>query len=361
MKRIIFTLTNDLTYDQRMSKICNSLAQNGFDVLLVGFKKKSSVSLSKKIYRQKRLSLFFERGPLFFIEATARLFFFLLFSKSDIICADDLDTALPVLFASALRNKKRVFDAHELFCDMHDVVTRPRIRIIWKKIERFVQPKFPVGYSANADYAAQYKKMYGVNYFTIVNCPRLVDTDIFNKKKENLLLYQGAVERGRGFEQLIPAIKNMNVQLLVCGDGKYMDELKQLAINENVLHKIIFAGYIVPEKLPEYNHEAYIGMNVNDGFGASFYYSLTNRFFDYMHAGIPQIANNNPQNKLINDQYEIAILVDEITVEAVQSAIIKLLTDKDLHARLQQNCFQARQIYNWQNEEKKLIEFYSKL
>jgi len=344
-----------------MNKICTSLAQNSFDVLLVGFKKKASLPLQPKPFKQKRLFHFFEKGFLHFAEANLRLFFFLLFKKCDIICADDLDTALPVFFATGIRNKQRVYDAHELFCEMHDIVTRPRIHAFWKRIEKFVQPKFALGYAANADYARLYETMYPVHYFTLVNCPLLINEPVDINKQKNILIYQGAIERGRGFEQLIPAMKNLDVQLLVCGMGKCVDEMLQLAAGEDVAHKINFAGFVAPEDLPAYTRSAAIGMNVNDGFGASFYYSLTNRFFDYMHAGIPQIANNNPENRRINNEFEIAVLIDDLQPGTIANAINLLLNDKDLYSRLQQNCLKAREVYNWQNEEKKLVGFYKSL
>ncbi|ANI89828.1 hypothetical protein A9P82_11320 [Arachidicoccus ginsenosidimutans] len=344
-----------------MNKICSSLAKAGFDVELVGFKKKKSVPLTQKIFGQKRLASFFEKGPLFFAETNIRLFFYLLFKKCDILCADDLDTALPVLFSSKIKDKTRVFDAHELFCEMHDIISRPSIYKIWKSIEKFAQPKFRLGYTENGGYASEYKKMYGVDYFIVMNSPLLQPKEINENKNKKLLIYQGAIERGRGFEGLIPAMRNIDAQLVVCGNGRYFDEVKMNAAKENVAGKIDFKGFVKPENLRTYTDEAYIGLNMNDNLGASFYYSLTNRFFDYMHAGIPQVSMNYPENKKINDQYEIAVLIDDLQPETIANAINRLLNDKELYNRLQQNCLKAREVYNWENEEKKLIAFYSSI
>src|SRR5690606_38623689 len=129
--------------------------------------------LGEKKFKQHRLGLFFQKGPLFFMETNLRLFFYLLFHRADILVADDLDTALPVLFASVFRRSTRVFDAHELFCEMHDIISRPRIYKIWKAIERFCQPRFPLGYTENEGYAKAYKEMYGVEYFIVMNSPYL--------------------------------------------------------------------------------------------------------------------------------------------------------------------------------------------
>jgi hypothetical protein len=149
MNRIYFTVTNDLSYDRRMNRICNSLATAGYSAVLVGRKLPDSIPLSPKTYQQKRLSCFFNKGRLFYAEFNLRLFFYLLFKKMDAICCIDLDTILPALYISNLKKVKRVYDAHELFCEMKEVVTRPKIYKAWKRIEKFTVPKFIFGYTVS--------------------------------------------------------------------------------------------------------------------------------------------------------------------------------------------------------------------
>ena len=139
MKRLVFTVTNDLNYDQRMIRICTSLSNSGYKVLLIG--RKSSTPLIKKQFSQKRLYCFFNKGKLFYIEYNLRLFFYLLFAKCDLICAIDLDTIIPCYLASVLKKKRRVYDAHELFCEMKEVVSRPAIFRVWKFIEKNLRSK----------------------------------------------------------------------------------------------------------------------------------------------------------------------------------------------------------------------------
>src|SRR4249920_3872687 len=104
-----------------MHRICSSLSKNGFDVLLVGRKLKSSIRLGTDNdyhgypYQQKRLQPLFTKGKLFYLEYNIRLFFWLLFKKFDIVCGVDLDTILPCYFVSRMKKKKCVYDAHEIF------------------------------------------------------------------------------------------------------------------------------------------------------------------------------------------------------------------------------------------------------
>ena len=82
MKRIVFTVTNELNYDQRMIRICTSLVEAGYDITLIGHKKKISPAPEPKKYKQKRLFTFLKKGFGFYAEYNIRLFFCLLFAKA---------------------------------------------------------------------------------------------------------------------------------------------------------------------------------------------------------------------------------------------------------------------------------------
>lgn len=355
--RICFTVTNDLNFDQRMIRICTSLARNGYIVTLIGRLKKNSPDLVQQAFSQKRLYCFFQKGKWFYMEYNIRLFFFLLFRKMDIICAIDLDTILPCYFISVLRNKKRVYDAHELFCEMKEIVSRPTIYKIWKRIEKFAVPEFSKGYTVNQLIADEFKKMYHVNY-DVIRSITVKQTLEIPEKKERYILYQGAVNEGRGFETLIPAMAFVDCKLIICGNGNFFEQAKQLVLDFNVSDKIIFKGMLLPGELRQITQNTYIGITLFEKDGLSNYLSLANRFFDYMHAAVPQVCMNFPAYQSINQDIQVAVLIDDLTVKAVQEAINYLLSDENVYNRIQDNCIQAREKYNWQNEAVKLLNFY---
>ncbi len=357
---IFFTLTTDISYDQRMIRICTSLAQAGYTITLVGRKMKSSIPLDEQVFIQKRINCYFEKGKLFYAEYNIRLFFFLLFKKMDCIVAIDLDTIMPCYFISNIKKIKRVYDAHELFCEMKEIATRPAIYKFWKKIENYAIPKFPSGYTVNQPIADEFKKMYAVNYAVIRNIALLRQL-LFEPKTEKFILYQGAVNEGRSFETLIPAMQEVDSKLIICGDGNFMEQAKQLVITYNLHHKVFFKGKIQPDELRTITQQAYIGVTLFDDEGLSNYYSLANRFFDYLHAGIPQLCVDYPVYKEINIQQAIAVLVNDISASNLAAQLNNLLHNKVLYTEIQQNCIKAREIFNWQTEEKKLLEFYKQL
>lgn len=361
--KLVFTVINDLNYDQRMIRICTSLADMGYDVTLVGIRRKQSEALVPRPYRQKRLPVLAEQGPLFYLSYWFVLFCYLLRKKADVICAIDLDTILSVLYASKIKGCKRVYDAHEIFTEMKEVVTRPDRKKFWEWVAQHSIPQFPNGYTVG-NYCAQYlKEHYGVDYPVITNASRLLSlNELPDREEKPFILYQGAVNQGRCFEELIPAMQWVDVPLLVCGQGNFWEQAQELAKKYNVAHKITFRGWVSPDELRSITPKASIGLILLDDKSQNNIFSLANRVFDYMHAAVPQLSMNFPEYKAINEQYEIALLLDApLTPESIAQGINRLLSDKELYNRLVHNSLKAREVFNWQANEKILGAFYQKL
>jgi glycosyltransferase involved in cell wall biosynthesis len=361
-----------------MIRICSTLVKQGYTVTLVGRELKESAILQQQAFIQKRLYCFFTKGPLFYAEYNLRLFFWLLFKKADCICAIDLDTILPCLFASQLKGTKRVYDAHELFCEMKEIVTRPSRYKMWKWIEQFTVPKFKDGYTVCEPIAKEFEKMYGVKYEVVRNVPaekkskfqnpNVTEQDTRNKAQEEpinkpktFFLYQGAVNEGRSFETLIPAMKNVDAPLHIYGDGNFMEQTKKLIASNQLQEKVLLNGKLKPGELKNITAEAYAGITLFENNGLSNYLSLANRFFDYIQAGIPQLCVDYPAYRQINDQFGIALLITDTKEENIAKGLNLLLSDDVLYAQLKENCKKAATILNWQEEEKILIQFYNEL
>lgn len=361
VKIITCTVTNDLNFDQRMIRICTSLQQAGYQVRLVGRKKKNSKPLEEKAFTQKRLPCFFQKGKLFYIEYNLRLFLYLLFVKSDVFCAIDLDTILPNLWVSKLRSKLRVYDAHELFCEMEEIVSRPIIHKIWKGIEKYAVPQFQHGYTIGDCYAKEFANAYQVHYEVIRNATVLKPFDPKKKSTKDYILYQGAVNEGRSFETLIPAMKEVNCKLIVCGEGNFFDQAKDLVLQHGLSDKISFMGYVEPSRLQHYTENALIGITLFTNAGKSNFLSMANRFFDYMHHAVPQLCVNFPEYKKVNATFEIACLIDDTSSLTISTALNNLLNNPTALAAMRENCLKAREVYCWQQEAKKLVSFYRQL
>jgi len=361
MTKILFTVTNDLTYDQRMDRICSALAGAGFEITLVGRKKSDSKELTKKKYQQYRLQCHFEKGKLFYIEFNIRLFFYLLFSPVDIISSIDLDTILPGFLVSKVRNKKFVYDAHEYFTEVIEVVSRPNVKRFWERIERFVLPKIKYAYTVSESLQKEFEKKYPIKFEVIRNVPLLEDNDNNDVLvKEKVLIYIGAVNQGRGLELLLEVVKEVNCKLWICGKGDVYQDLIVKSKSLGIDDWVTFYGYVLPEELRKITKQAYVGYLLLEKESLSYYYSLANKFFDYVHAGIPQLVINFPEYQVINQQYEVALLTD-LTKDSIKQNLKKLWEDEALYTRLKNNTARAKLEFNWQKESKKLIDIYKRL
>jgi glycosyltransferase involved in cell wall biosynthesis len=345
-----------------MQRICNSLASNGYDVLLVGRNADKKANPANQNFQIKRLNCIITKGLFYYLEFNTRLFLFLLSTKADCYCAIDLDTILPVYFVSIFKGKKKVYDAHELFTEQKEIVTRKNIHRFWMAVEKFALPKFQHGYTVNDFIKEEFERRYKVKYEVIRNLPlKNIQYSISNNQYSNFIIYQGGVNEGRCFETLIPAMKHINCKLVICGEGNFYEQTKQLINENNVEKKIELQGYVSPNELKLLTPQALLGLTLFENKGLNQYYSLSNRFFDYIMAGIPQVCVNYPEYKKINDEFEIAYLIDDTSETTLMNAITVLIDDKILYNKLQQNCIKAREILNWNNEEKKLINFWKNI
>jgi glycosyltransferase involved in cell wall biosynthesis len=356
-----------------MQRICGSLAKNGYQVLLVGRSIKGQPALSEQPFEQHRLRCWSSKGPLMYLEFNLRLLLFLLFRPTDLFCAIDLDTILPVYFASLIRGKKRVYDAHEYFTQQKEVMSRPAIQKIWKAIEAFSLRRFPLGYTVNHWIAGAFQAEYGVNYAVVRNLPRLTDAAKAMANGEVLpigkpspqasgeqpfFIYQGAVNHGRCFETLIPAMQEVATALRIYGTGNFINETLSI-INKQLLdNKVSVINPQEPAILQRITPEAFAGITLFEAQGHNQYHSLANRFFDYMMAGIPQLCVDYPEYRAINQEWEIALLIADTQPQTIAAGMNKLLADSVLYLRLKQNCLKARTVLNWESEEQVLLAFY---
>lgn len=358
METLIFTVTNDLSHDQRMIRICSSLAGAGYAVTLVGTKNKRSVPVKADRYRVHQIPTLFQKGFGFYAIYNIRLFIYLLFKKADLICCIDLDSMPAVWLASTLKRCKKVYDAHEYFSQQKEVISRPGVYRVWYWIERKLMPKFKQGYTVSNSIALAFKKNYAVDYAVIRNLPVLKTLPGVRVSAERFILYQGAVNQARGLEYLIPAMKLVPARLMICGDGNFSKTIKEMVRANNLEDKVLLRGMQLPQALEEVTREAYIGLNLVENNGLNQYYSLANKFFDYIQCGLPQVTMNFPEYSAINEKFEVAVLIDDLEPVTIAKAINNLLQDEKKYTYLQEQCLLARQALNWQIEEKKLLAFY---
>ncbi len=353
--KVTVSVTNDLVTDQRVHKVCQSLTKEGYEINLVGRILPDSKPINRA-YKTHRMRLLFRKSFLFYAEYNIRLFFYLLFTKTDILLSNDTDSLAANYLVSRIRKKKIIFDAHEMFPEVPEVVNRPFVKKVWTKIEDWIFPKLKNSYTVCQSIADIYNERYNMSMQVIRNIPfadkKQTNPAPIQKGDKKVILYQGAVNVGRGIEWIIDTMPYLDdFVFYVIGDGDLLESLKEKVQAQNLSDKVIFMGKIPFEELPAYTDLADIGVNLLKNQGLNYYYSLPNRIFDYIRREIPVLATDFPEVRRIVSHYDLGILVDNYEPQFLADKIIELSNKEKNEAGFAL----ANEELTWEKEEKTLL------
>ena len=373
MKRTaIVSVINDLSTDQRVNKVCLTLHELGYDVLLVGRSQRKSLPLAPRAYRMKRMKLMFEKGPAFYAEFNIRLFFFLLFRKAHVLVSNDLDTLLPNYLISKMRGAKIVYDSHEYFTGVPELENSPFKRNVWRRIERFVFPKLKYVFTVNDSIAKLYRDEYNVDVKVVRNVPMLssvkkVDrwktkTELGLPENKKIVLLQGAgINVDRGAEEAVQAMQYVNEAiLLIIGSGDVIDVLKQMVIELQLQEKVRFIAKIPFEELLQYTHHADIGLTLDKDTNINYRFSLPNKVFDYIHSGIPVLASALVEVRKIVEQYNVGAIAENHDPAHIADRIEYMLSSPAKLSEWKENAKVAAVELCWENEKQVLVDVYKR-
>jgi glycosyltransferase involved in cell wall biosynthesis len=361
--RVILTITNDLNYDQRMQRIATSLTAAGYQVTLVGRELPHSKPLNTHLYKLKRLACFFQKGMCFYAEYNIRLFFWLLFQRFDAVGTVDYDTLPAGTLASLLRRKKRVFDAHEYFTEVPELQGRNAIRAAWNLIGRITLPFYKHAYTVGPALAAIFTRQHNIPFEVVRNVPRLETATLSEGLNEypRILMYQGALNAGRGIEYMLEAMSDLpEFRLVLAGEGDLSDQLRQQARALNLGDRVHFEGFIRPDDLKLLTARAWMGINLLENKGESYYYSLANKFFDYVAAGVPVLTMDFPEYRALQEEFPVAHLLKSLDKQSIVAALRQYLQHPEAYRQMHEQCMLARKKWNWAADEKVLLEVWQR-
>lgn len=358
MKRIIVSVTNDMTNDQRVNRVCNSLCDMGYDVLVLCRRLKSSAELEPRRYKVKRFRLLINKGFLFYACFNLRLFIYLLFHRCDALLSNDLDTLFTNALISKLKRKKLFYDTHELFTEVPELLNSGFKKKVWLWIERHCIHRPVATYTVCNSIAKYYNEKYGLDMKVVRNLPTSKEMQSYDSR-ENILLYQGALNMGRGIELLIEMMKHIpDYKLYIAGKG-YMDsELKKLTANLNLTDRVVFTGNLRFDDLHKLTSRAKIGFSVEQGESLNYKYALPNKIFDYIQAGTPVVCSDFPEMRAVVDEYAVGKIFASHDAESLAKLLKNMLGDRDKLKEYHCNCIEASKVLNWENEQKILCGIY---
>lgn len=362
-KRIIVSVTNDLVCDNRVNKVCSTLSDMGFDILCIGRKLPGSPEFTPQNYKIRRFRLLFNKGPFFYACYNCRLFCFLLFSRFDLLLANDLDTLPANYIISRTKKKPLVYDSHEYFTEVPELIDRPKVKLFWEWLERKMVPRLEHAYTVCDSIA----KIYTEKYNTVFHVVRNVSSVRFSVDDESssrnvtpkIILYQGAVNAGRGLRQAVLSMKLVEgANLVIAGDGDKRTDIENLIKQEGLGEKVKFLGRLPFEELEKLTPLASIGLSVEEDTGLNYHYALPNKLFDYIASLVPVVVSDLPEMAGIVRKYNIGMVTSSLQPEKLAVIFQEMLNNRKKREIWIRNLRKAALELTWENEEKKLKKIF---
>jgi glycosyltransferase involved in cell wall biosynthesis len=365
--RVAFSVTNCICHDQRVLKIAETVSRLNCDITIIGRRSGDCCDAGKN-FKTKRFRMIFKKGFLFYKFINIRLFFYLLFHRYDLLVSNDLDTLLPNFLISKLKRLPLVYDSHEYFTGVPELQFRPFVKWVWKSIEKIIFPHLRYVMTVSNSIATQYEREYNIRPIIVRNCSKRAGHIIPYSRNETgidpdhlLLILQGAgINIDRGGEELIEAIRQTEqVSLLVVGSGDLLEVMKKRVVELDLARRVKFIPKVPWEDLIRYTKSADAGLSLDKDTNLNYKFSLPNKLFDFMSAGIPVIASDLNEVKNIVLEYKCGIIIPSVTSEEISRAIREIRDNRNLLSELKINSVIASESVNWEKESSKVSEFYN--
>lgn len=378
-KRVLSIVMNDLKNDNRVLNQAFSLASRNYEVTLLGIQRVTVLS-QIEVYENIIIQRIAIKDKLINRIRYLRGLYFLFYSlikvlnvaknQFEMVHCHDLNT---LQFGCVVKLLKRghiklIYDAHEYETQRNGLKGLKRIYV---HLKEFFLIKFCDRVITVSDtIAEEYKKLYQIQKPTVIfNCPvlrseELVKKDLFRekfniKKDQRIFLYQGYLSAGRGIEVLLNSFgqfKREDLVLVFMGEGI----LENLISNHPKFNTHIFCHpFVSGDLLLDYTSSANYGIAFIEDISLSDRYCLPNKLFEYIAAGLPVLGSGLPDLSKFIFENGIGVTAKTNDINGFINAIDQLL-EKNLE-ELHENILETREKYNWQTQEKVLIETYVQL
>lgn len=369
MKRIMLFVSFDpIEFRRRVLNQIETAITSGYEVRVIST---SKVELIKRKFdfnfKAITLPKFLKRGILAYPIFNFILIFKILFKKIDVIHFRGIIPIPAILIRQWFNKSILIYDAHEYFRGHLIFVHRPIRKNIWMYFEKRIIRHLHAIITVCEPLAELLKKDYPYvkTVEVIRSLPQLNTNQKYVVKKsgsERLIIFHGYFLPGRALENIIKAmvkLKNDSIKLLLIGEGILENKLKNLTHEHNLNNKIQFHPFITSDQLIEFISRAEIGLSIIEPDCTNRKYALPNKFFEYIHAGLPVLASNIPTLQMYIDKYQVGQTVDPNDIDEIALAIDFMIANKENLKLWQENCRKAALKLNWQNEAEKLKQIYS--
>ncbi len=352
MTRVLVTVINDLAYDRRMLRIIDAMLEMDLDITVFNVCKAPPLKREYENFTYIPLVTKAKKGPRFYTEVIYRLVREArLHSDFDLLYSVDYDTLVAGRF---IRKNKWVYDAHELYHEVPELSDQRVKKWLWQKAALPAIQTADLCITVSTSLAEYYRKLSEKDFTVVANYPLLEDTTPTTHVDSNIILYQGAINAGREIDLLLQSMVELEeMKAIIVGEGDLYEEMRKLSGSLGLEHRVDWFGKVVPEELSSLTEQAFLGFNLLEASSLSYYYSLSNKFSDYFHAGVPSLSSHLPEYERLCEAYHVGRCIDNTVGDIVQN-VRDLKTHPELYKNYYEGCLQARSVLNWQTEKNEL-------
>jgi glycosyltransferase involved in cell wall biosynthesis len=358
---VYIAVINDLATDQRVHRVAKLLAERGMHVTCLGRRLRGGPRLETDIFKVRRFRMFFTRGPFFYASYNIRLFFTLLFAPAPrLFIANDLDTLPAMYLAGKIRRVKLIYDSHEFFTQVPELIGRKRVQSVWKWIEFRIVPRLDFAVTVSHPIAEIYRRLYGTRFRVVRNFPERRALPLQQKKPQwmagkAVILYQGALNKGRGIELMIKAMEFLeDAVFVIVGTGDIEKDLRKMARDAGLSGRIRFMGRMLPGELLPITCSADLGISLEQDLGLNYRYAMPNKIFDYIQCRVPVLCSALPEMSRIVESYGVGVVLRNRDPGQVAKVVRYMISEKEAGTWMEA-LEKASYELCWENESKEYL------
>ena len=231
-------------------------------------------------------------------------------------------------------------------------------------MERWIFPKLRTIITVNGSIANAYRERYGKALHVVRNIPMRrelgplpsraaldLPDDMF------ILLMQGAgINVERGAEEAVLAMKELpGCLLLIIGGGDAWPVLQRMVKEHALEDRVRLLGKMPYERMMDFTRNADLGLTLDKDSNLNYRFSLPNKLFDYLHAGIPVLATDLPEVAALVRQYDAGIVIPAPDPARIAAEVKAVMADARHLAHLRANATFAARELDGEQEMNKLL------
>jgi len=377
--KVVHIVVNSFDNDSRVIRECKTLSEHGNDLTVIAYLEEGLLERESNYgFKTIRIKLFTKKWSshpfiqvIKYIEFLIRALFTIKSIKPDICHGHDPDGLIIAYFVKLIYKCQLIYDSHELWAYSNHMRNYNNILYkIGRWIEKIIISKSDAVITVSNSIAKVIQSENNVSNISVIrNMPEIITKDYHFSREDfqfpeckNIIIYVGNVVNGRGINNLIQAMTNVedDIGLVIMGREspyrrKMIDRVNKLQLTD----RILFVDAVRSEKVVSVCKLANAGIISSRNVCESYYLCLPNKMFEYIQAGLPVLCSEFPEMKNIIQHYHVGLTFNPDNPIHIANKINEIFVTEDKYFGYCDASIEAAKILNWNNEQAKLLAVYN--